>query len=103
LSGQEVGWGLIREAWGRGYAFEAATASMDWVFDRLGWTEAIHCINPANRALGALARRLGSTNRGPGRLPPPLEAAPVDIWGQTRAQWRTRAASGSVQNSPGAL
>ena len=88
--GPEVGWGLVRDSWGRGYATEAAGASMDWAFDHLGWTEAIHCINPANAASQAVARLLGSTSRGPGRLPPPIEASPVDIWGQTRAQWRAR-------------
>jgi len=39
--GTEVGWGLKRSAWGRGYAVEAATAAMDFAFDRLGWDEAI--------------------------------------------------------------
>ena len=36
----------------------------------------------------AVARKLGSQNCGPGRLPAPLESVTVDIWGQTRAQWQ---------------
>ena len=91
--GREVGWGLIPQAWGRGYALEAATASLDWAFDHLGWDEAIHCISPDNDASAALAKRLGSNNRGPGRLPPPSEDSAVDIWGQTAVQWRTRRAA----------
>jgi hypothetical protein len=31
---------------------------------------------------------LGSRNLGPGTLPPPLEQARVDLWGQTREEWR---------------
>jgi RimJ/RimL family protein N-acetyltransferase len=33
--GPEVGWALSRDVWGKGYATEAATAAMDWVFDEL--------------------------------------------------------------------
>ena len=35
----------------------------------------------------------GSRNRGPGRLPPPLEHEAVEIWGQTREEWRARSRS----------
>ena len=31
--------------------------------------------------------RLGSRNRGPGTLPPPLDVHAIEIWGQTRAEW----------------
>jgi hypothetical protein len=37
-----------------------------------------------------VARRLGSVNRGAGRLPPPFEDHVVEIWGQTADQWRAR-------------
>jgi RimJ/RimL family protein N-acetyltransferase len=88
--GDEVGWGLIREAWGRGYATESAAACMDYAFDVLGWTDCIHTIAPENLASQGVARRLGSTNRGPGVLPDPYGAERVDLWGQTRDQWRAR-------------
>ena len=90
--GTEVGWGLAREAWGKGYALEGASASIDWAFDRLGWTDVIHSIDRDNGASQALARRLGSTNRGPGQLPAPYEHVAIDIWGQTREAWRRRRA-----------
>ena len=89
--GTEVGWGVLRSAWGRGYATEAAEASIDWAFDNLGWDDVIHCIDPDNLASAGVARRLGSANRGPGKLPPPFEHYCVDIWGQTKTQWRSRA------------
>lgn len=90
--GTEVGWGILRSAWGQGYACEAAVATIDWALDTLGWTEVIHCIDPENTPSQKLAERLGSVNRGPGQLPPPFEAYPVDIWGQTREQWQRRRA-----------
>jgi RimJ/RimL family protein N-acetyltransferase len=88
--GSEIGWGLRRDAWGKGYAVEAAAATMDYAFDVLGWDDVIHSIDPENAASINVARRLGSTNRGPGQLPPPYEAARVDLWGQTRAEWMAR-------------
>ncbi|MFA4950097.1 GNAT family N-acetyltransferase [Brevundimonas sp.] len=89
--GTEVGWSLHPDAHGKGYAMEAAVASIDYAFDVLGWTEVIHCIDPDNAPSQKLADRLGSTNRGPGTLPAPFETARVDIWGQSRDQWRARA------------
>jgi RimJ/RimL family protein N-acetyltransferase len=89
--GTEVGWALSREAWGKGYATEGATAAIDWAFDHLGWTEVIHCIDPQNTPSARVAERLGSTRLREGvRLPPPIEQYVVDIWGQTREQWRAR-------------
>lgn len=95
--GDEIGWTLAREAWGQGYATEAATAATDWAFEELGWSEIIHCIAPGNHASQAVAKRLGSAKRGPGKLPAPYEADPVEIWGQSREEWfaRRRAAAGS--------
>lgn len=87
--GTEVGWGLLREHWGKGYGVEAATASIDWAFDALGWTEVIHTIAPENANSQALARRLGSRYLRPGRLPAPWDLD-LDVWGQSRAEWIAR-------------
>ncbi len=88
--GPEVGWALVRDCWGKGYATEGAEAATDWAFDHLGWSRVIHSIDPANIASQAVARRLGSQNLGPGTLPAPYHDSNVDIWGQTREQWRAR-------------
>ena len=85
--GNEIGYSLHPDAWGRGYATEAGVAAIDWAFANLGWDEVIHCIDPANTAEQALAQRLGSRNLGPVTLPAPFEDAPSDTWGQTRAEW----------------
>jgi len=87
--GTEVAWGLAKEAWAKGYATEGATAATDWAFDNLGWTEVIHTIDPDNAPSIALARRLGSYRMGEARLPPPM-TLDVDVYGQTREQWRSR-------------
>jgi RimJ/RimL family protein N-acetyltransferase len=88
--GTEVGWGLVREAWGKGYATESATAAIDWAFERLGWSDVIHCIDPSNAPSQAVARRLGSKNLGVGAMPAPFEAYPIEIWGQSLKDWRAR-------------
>jgi RimJ/RimL family protein N-acetyltransferase len=88
--GAEIGWGLTPAAWGKGYATEGAAAAIDWAFDSLGWDDVIHCIAADNRPSARVAERLGSARRGQDRLPPPFDGEPVDIWGQTREQWRAR-------------
>lgn len=88
--GTEVGWGIAREAWGKGYATEGAAAAIDWAFDHLGWSEIIHCIDPLNTTSQSVAIKLGSRNLRSGKLPPPFETVSIDIWGQSREEWRAR-------------
>jgi RimJ/RimL family protein N-acetyltransferase len=86
--GTEVGYSFVREVWGRGYATEAATAATDWAFDHLGWTHVIHSIAPENIASQEVAKKLGSRNQGRGVLPAPFQNSVIDIWGQSRDEWR---------------
>jgi RimJ/RimL family protein N-acetyltransferase len=88
--GLEVGWSLHRDAHGKGYAFEAAVACMDYAVDVLRWPQIIHTIDPDNVASRRLAERLGSGYQGPGQLPPPHEHAKVEVWGQSADAWRAR-------------
>lgn len=92
--GTEVGWAIARDCWGRGYAVEAAAATTGWAFDVLGWTEVIHSIAPENVASQRVAEKLGSRNLGPGKLPAPFEDSVIDIWGQSREEWRRRSVNG---------
>ncbi len=89
--GLEVGWGIVPEAWGKGYAVEGATAAIDWAFDHLDWPDVIHCIDPENANSQRVAQKLGSSVLRQTNLPAPFEHITVDIWGQTRDQWRARA------------
>jgi RimJ/RimL family protein N-acetyltransferase len=85
--GTEVGWGIARAHWGKGYATEGAIAAIDWAFDTLGWTEVIHTIDPGNLNSQAVAKRLGSTVLRQAELPPPFAGQVLDVWGQTRGAW----------------
>ncbi|MDQ2702388.1 MAG: GNAT family N-acetyltransferase [Pseudomonadota bacterium] len=88
--GNEIGWTFHPDAWGKGYATEAASAGMDYAFEVLGWDSVIHCIDPQNLASARVAARLGSHNLGPGKLPAPYEDSPTNVWGQGREEWLAR-------------
>jgi RimJ/RimL family protein N-acetyltransferase len=57
----ELGWILRREAWGRGYAIEAAQACADWAFRNFEIPYLVSLIEPGNVRSIAVARRLGMT------------------------------------------
>lgn len=64
LHGQfEVGWRLREDAWGQGYAKEAAIASLDLAFGRFGAPHVIALTVEGNAASQALMRRLGMVRR----------------------------------------
>jgi RimJ/RimL family protein N-acetyltransferase len=88
--GTEIGWAIVRDRWGRGYAGEGAVAATNWAFETLGWSNIIHSIAPENRASQRVAQKLGSRNLGAGKMPPPYEHDRVDLWGQTQQEWRSR-------------
>lgn len=87
--GTEIGWAIAPEAWGRGYATEAAARIVDWAFEALGWTDVIHCIDASNSPSIAVAERLGSAWLREDRE---ADGKIVQIYGQTREQWRAKAA-----------
>jgi len=59
----EVGWRLREDAWGQGYAKEAAIASLDLAFDRFGASHVVALTIPANEPSRGLMKRLGMTRR----------------------------------------
>jgi RimJ/RimL family protein N-acetyltransferase len=59
----EVGWRLREDAWGHGYAKEAAAASLDLAFDRFGADEVIALTVQGNTASWGLMLRLGMVRR----------------------------------------
>jgi ribosomal-protein-alanine N-acetyltransferase len=58
--GCELGWLLARDAWGQGFAQEAARAAIACGREQLGLGELISLIRPDNRRSIALAERLGA-------------------------------------------
>ena len=59
----EVGWRLREDAWGQGYAKEAAAASLDLAFGRFGADEVIALTVQGNTASWGLMLRLGMARR----------------------------------------
>lgn len=59
----EVGWRLREDAWGQGYAREAAAASLALAFDRFGAEEVIALTVACNTASWGLMERLGMQRR----------------------------------------
>jgi len=56
----EVGWTISPDHLRKGYASEAARASIDYAFNTLGWSRVIHVIMEGNEASVAVARKVGS-------------------------------------------
>ena len=59
----EVLWSLHPDAWGKGYATEAASAALDLGFKTLGMTLIFAVTKPDNRASQAVMTRLGLAYR----------------------------------------
>lgn len=57
--GHEVGWRFARDAWGRGYATEAASALMRHGFEHLGLREIVAFTAETNARSRAVMARLG--------------------------------------------
>jgi RimJ/RimL family protein N-acetyltransferase len=59
----EIGWRLRSDTWGRGYAREAAMASLAWGWAHLAVDRIIAITTPANTNSWGLMQRLGMTRR----------------------------------------
>lgn len=59
----EIGWRLREDAWGQGYAKEAAIASLDLAFDRFGAPRVVAVTAAGNAPSQGLMKRLGMTRR----------------------------------------
>jgi RimJ/RimL family protein N-acetyltransferase len=93
LGEMEVGWRLREDAWGKGYAKEAADASLDLAFERFGADQVVALTVEGNQASWGLMRRLGMERR------PEMDFAastwsdglgPVIVHAITREAWAKR-------------
>jgi RimJ/RimL family protein N-acetyltransferase len=57
----EIGWRFARDAWGHGYATEAARAVVAFAFDELGLKELVSMTATSNTRSMAVMERLGMT------------------------------------------
>jgi RimJ/RimL family protein N-acetyltransferase len=81
--GFEVGWGIAGGFRGKGYAVEAARASIDWAFANFEIDRIIHCIDRENVASQGVARRLGAAIEGEFNL----FGHVADVWVTRREAW----------------
>ena len=58
----EIGWRLRRDAWGHGYATEAARACVEYAFGTLGLDELLAMARPGNTPSLRVMQRLGMTH-----------------------------------------
>src|SRR5205085_6046905 len=59
----EIGWRLREDAWGQGYAKEAAVASLDLAFGRFSAPRVVAVTAAGNEPSQGLMKRLGMTRR----------------------------------------
>jgi len=58
----EIGWRLAVAYWGKGYATEAARASLAYGFETLGFKDIVACTVPSNTASRNVMEKLGMTH-----------------------------------------
>ena len=62
MPGVEIGWRLAKDAWGHGYATEAARAALDYARDELGLDEVVSFTSTTNVRSQRVMERLGMTH-----------------------------------------
>lgn len=92
----EVGWRLAVEAWGHGYATEAARAAVALAFDGLRLEELVSMTTPANVRSRRVMERLGMTHDPADdfehpRLPVGHPIRRQVLYRLSAARWRERA------------
>ena len=59
---REIGWRLIYDAWGEGYATEGAKAALDFAFTTLRWEEIVSMTSVLNLRSRRVMERIGMTH-----------------------------------------
>jgi RimJ/RimL family protein N-acetyltransferase len=95
----EVGWRLAREAWGRGYAPEAARRALRFGFERLGLDEVVSFTVPQNLRSRRVMEKLGMTHEPADdfvhpRFPDDPRMGPHVLYRMARSRWEADASAG---------
>jgi diamine N-acetyltransferase len=87
----EIGYTLERAVWGRGYAVEAASALVEYLFETAGVTRVEAMLHPDNPASAMVLERVGLLFEGHTRSSFWLDDDNSDDWlyGMTRHDWDT--------------
>jgi RimJ/RimL family protein N-acetyltransferase len=88
----EIGWRLREDAWGQGYAKEAAIASLDLAFGRFGAARVVSVTALRNLPSQGLMKRLGMTRREEldfidQRFPPESDVNPQIVFAIEAVEW----------------
>jgi RimJ/RimL family protein N-acetyltransferase len=88
----EIGWRLREDAWGQGYAKEAAIASLDLAFSRFAAPQVVALTAQQNLPSQGLMKRLGMTRREEfdyvdQRFGPASEVNPQVVFSMAAADW----------------
>lgn len=88
----EIGWRLAKDAWGNGYAPEAARASLAYAFGPAGLEELVSFTATTNKPSQRVMEKIGMTHDEAGDFDHPMLAAghPLQrhvLYRITRAQW----------------
>lgn len=70
LPAPDIGFALLENQWGQGFAREAASATLRYARDALGIARVLGITTPANDRSGRLLFGLGFVREGPIRMPP---------------------------------
>ena len=95
LGEMEVGWRLREDAWGQGYAKEAAIASIDLAFGRFGAAQVIALTVARNAPSWGLMQRLGMRRREDLDFANDefdSDAGTIIVYSIDAGEWRERAA-----------
>jgi RimJ/RimL family protein N-acetyltransferase len=90
LGEMEIGWRLREEDWGKGYAKEAAMASLDFAFERAGAAQVVALTVQGNAPSWGLMERLGMNRREDFDYRGAAWAdGPVIVYAAERDEWRS--------------
>jgi RimJ/RimL family protein N-acetyltransferase len=83
----EIGWRLRQNAWRRGYGFEAASAVLDYAFEKLELTDIVSRTAKDNAASIGLMRKLGMKRRRTMDYKPVVAVPKLAVFSITAEQW----------------
>ena len=85
----ECGWAVARPHWGKGYAPEAAIATIRWTFEQQpDLPRIISLIDPKNQNSQAVAQKIGETRTD--EIYMYEGTLPLNIWACLREEWLAR-------------
>ena len=73
----EIGWRLVNEAWGKGYATEAAAACLAYGFDKLRFDEVYSFTSVLNTPSERVMQKIGMKKEGEFEHPKIAEGSPL--------------------------